>query len=88
MNSTGTGNFGPTSAGSVSGGGDASIVISGGDYITFDGIDVSTGNYVGTSSCIEFGYLVRNAAVGDGAQNNVIKIVTLPETELILPLQV
>lgn len=73
INSTGTGNWGPTSTGSVTGNGDAVIRINGGDYITFDGIDASSGNFTGTSSCIEFGYLIVNVSAADGAMNNTIK---------------
>lgn len=73
VTATGTGNFGPTSTGSVTGTGDGVIVIGGSDYVTFDGIDVQIGNFVGTSSCIEAGYLIRNSSATDGAQNNTIK---------------
>jgi len=73
ITATGTGNFGPTSTSSVTGSGDAVLAVNGGDYITFDGIDVSVGNFVGTSSCIEAGYLIRNISATDGAQNNTIQ---------------
>src|SRR5260221_212583 len=54
---------------------DFGICISGGDYITFDGIDIT----IATASAVEYGYLVRNASATDGAQNNTIKnsVVTL-----------
>jgi hypothetical protein len=82
VNSIGTGNFGPVSTGSVTGSGDGVLVISGSDYVTFDGIDVSCGNFAGTSSCIEYGYLLRNSSSTDGAQYNTIKnmSVTLNRT--------
>lgn len=48
---------------------DAGISIFGGDYFTFDGIDVNAS----AVSNVEFGYLVRNAAATNGAQFNTIK---------------
>lgn len=48
---------------------DFGIAIAGGDYITFDGIDVT----INTGSSIEFGYYVYNASATNGAQNNTIK---------------
>jgi hypothetical protein len=47
----------------------AGIAIAGGDYITFDGIDIT----IATGSLVEYGYLIRNASATDGAQNNTIK---------------
>lgn len=48
---------------------DAGISIFGGDYITFDGIDINAS----AVSNVEFGYLLRNAAATNGAQYNTIK---------------
>ena len=48
---------------------DAGISISGGDYITFDGIDITEN----TGSAVESGYYLRNASATDGARNNTIK---------------
>ncbi|MBK7410671.1 MAG: hypothetical protein IPJ40_23030 [Saprospirales bacterium] len=45
----------------------------GGDYITFDGIDINT---LGLTT-VEFGYLVRNASATDGAQNNTVRNSTI-----------
>jgi subtilisin-like proprotein convertase family protein len=47
---------------------DAGITIYGGDYITFDGIDI---NVSGTA--VEYGYYIRNNTATDGAQFNSIK---------------
>jgi hypothetical protein len=47
---------------------DFGICFTGGDYITFDGIDISA-----TGTTLEYGYLVRNASASDGAMNNTIK---------------
>jgi parallel beta-helix repeat protein len=44
------------------------FVISGGDFITFDGI-----NAAATANTIEFGYLVRNSSATNGATNNTIR---------------
>ncbi|MBL8002702.1 MAG: hypothetical protein JNL05_12150, partial [Flavobacteriales bacterium] len=49
---------------------DFGLGISGGDFITFDGIDV---NSPGPSSVVEHGYLVRNASATNGAQGVIIK---------------
>ena len=48
---------------------DAGIAISGGDYFTFDGIDVQ----LVSSNELEYGYLIRNGSSVDGAQFNTIK---------------
>jgi hypothetical protein len=53
----------------TAGSNDFGICISGGDYITFDGIDIT----INTGSAVEYGYIVRNASATNGAQNNVIK---------------
>ncbi len=47
---------------------DAGIIIHGGDYITFNGIDIT----INTGSAVEYGYLIRNASATDGAQRNVV----------------
>ncbi|MEO6390514.1 MAG: hypothetical protein ABIP75_01600, partial [Pyrinomonadaceae bacterium] len=48
---------------------DFGICIGGGDWITFDGIDVS----IASGSAVEYGYLVRNVAATNGAQNDTVK---------------
>ena len=48
---------------------DAGIAINGGDYITFDGIDITEN----TGSALEFGYYIYNKSATDGAQHNTIK---------------
>ncbi len=52
---------------------DAGISISGGDYFTFDGIDVN----IFTGSALEYGYLIRNASATNGATNNTIRNATI-----------
>ena len=52
---------------------DASITISGGDYFTFDGIDIN--NTVGTT--MEYGYLLRNLTSTNGATNNILRNMTV-----------
>ena len=52
---------------------DAGITISGGDYITFDGIDITEAS----GSAIEFGYYVVSASKTNGAQYNTIKNVSI-----------
>lgn len=54
---------------------DFGLCIQGGDYITFDGINIDAT----ASSAVEFGYLIRNATATNGAQFNTIKntIITL-----------
>ncbi|MBK0383580.1 T9SS type A sorting domain-containing protein [Pedobacter sp. SD-b] len=48
---------------------DGVIVINGGKYITFDGIDIAVAD-----ASVEFGYYLRNRnTTTDGAQNNTIK---------------
>ncbi|MDD3876413.1 MAG: BNR-repeat neuraminidase N-terminal domain-containing protein [Bacteroidales bacterium] len=48
---------------------DAGMTINGGDYITFNGIDIS----INSGSAVEFGYYVRNVSSTNGAQYNTIK---------------
>ena len=45
---------------------DFGIAITGGDYITFNAIDITA------PAAVEYGYLVRNASATNGAQNNTI----------------
>lgn len=53
---------------------DAGIVIAGGDYITFNGIDIQDNPANTTTNAqMEYGYLIRNASATDGALNNTIK---------------
>jgi len=48
---------------------DAGIIINGGDYITFDGIDIT----IATGSAVEYGYFIRNASATNGAKYNTVK---------------
>ena len=59
----------PTGVGAT----DAGLTIGGGDYFTFDGIDIDGSAATSTTNAIEYGYYVRNASATDGAQNNTIK---------------
>ena len=56
---------------------DAVVKIVGGDYITFDGIDVSEASGAATvtasNTATEFGYALFYASITNGAQNNTIK---------------
>ena len=57
----------------------AGIAIQGGDYFTFDGIDISTvfdpnGN---NTYSFDFGYYIYNASTANGAQYNTIKNCTV-----------
>ena len=57
----------------TTGSADAGIIISGGDYITFDGIDVNAS----AVSAVEYGYVIRNSSAIDGATYNTIKNTTV-----------
>jgi len=48
---------------------DAGLALAGGDYFTFDGIDVE----IESGSALEFGYYLYNSSVDNGSQNNTIK---------------
>jgi len=48
----------------------ALVLLSGADYVTFDGINVQ---YVGTSLAQRFGYVVSNASATNGATYNTIR---------------
>ncbi len=48
---------------------DAGIKIAGGDYIIFDGIDIT----IATGSLVEYGYYLYGTSATNGAQNNTIK---------------
>lgn len=70
---SGTGNnpvITPTGTGSSN---EAGIIISGGDYITFDGIDINASAVTN----VEYGYLIRNASSTNGAKHNTIKNMTV-----------
>ncbi len=62
----------PTGTASTS---DFGICISGGDYITFDGIDIE--GITSGSNVVEYGYLVRNGSATNGAQYNLIQNATI-----------
>ncbi len=49
--------------------GNAGIAINGGDYITFDGIDITEN----TGSALEYGYYINNASATNGAQYITVK---------------
>jgi hypothetical protein len=53
----------------TSGTADAGITIQGGDYFTFDGIDIA----IASGSALEYGYYIRNASATNGASNNTIR---------------
>ncbi len=57
---------------------DAGFTINGGDYFSFNGIDVTdnTSNLTNTTK-IEYGYFVRNFSATNGAQNNSITNTTI-----------
>ncbi|MDO7848806.1 hypothetical protein Q5H92_20745 [Hymenobacter sp. M29] len=63
---------------------DAIIKLSGADFITFDGIDVSDANNAGVSAVrqMEYGYALFRPSATDGCQNNIIRncAVTLNKT--------
>lgn len=48
--------------------GDGVLILQGSDYVTFDGIDVTT-----TDQGIEYGYYLRNSSVSDACKSIVIK---------------
>lgn len=53
---------------------DAIFTLSGSDYITFDGIDVSNNfSSVNTNAQMEYGFYLTNSSDLDGASNNTIK---------------
>jgi hypothetical protein len=52
---------------------DAGIIISGGDYFIFDGIDVNASAVIN----VEYGYVLRNGSATNGAQNNLLTNCTV-----------
>jgi len=70
---SGTGNNPVITPTGTSSSNEAGIIISGGDYITFDGIDINAS----AVTSVEYGYLIRNASGTDGAQHNTIKNMTV-----------
>lgn len=60
---------------------DYGICLHGADYVTFDGIDITSNNFApataATSVAVEYGYLIRSASNGNGANNNTIKNTTI-----------
>jgi|GEM_PF-696819 len=60
----------------LGGQGDAVIIIQGSDYVTFDGINVATGN-----QGIEYGYYIRKASVTDGSKYVTIKNAAITMTK-------
>jgi hypothetical protein len=64
---------------------DGIIVISGGDYITFDKIDLQENPGNSGTNLHEWGYALVKASATDGAQNNVIKncTITLNKANLV-----
>lgn len=68
-----SGNFGAAGSAGITAI-DAIINIAGGDYITFNGIDVTSAPMKsGGSNIFEYGYRIVNASATDGAKNNTIK---------------
>ncbi|HEX6914231.1 MAG TPA: hypothetical protein VF145_03265, partial [Chitinophagaceae bacterium] len=67
---------GSNTTSTLGGQGDAVIVIDGGDYITFDGIDVAT-----SASGIEYGYYLRKASATDACKNIVIQNAAITMTK-------
>ncbi len=61
-----------TSSGTTSFNGDAAIVINGGDYFTFNGIDITA-----SDSSLEFGYLIRKSSFNNAARFNTITNSTI-----------
>ncbi|MCF6133171.1 T9SS type A sorting domain-containing protein [Flavobacterium wongokense] len=51
---------------------EAAILINGGDYFTFDGINIAT-----TGTLLEYGYYLQNSTATNGAQNNTFKNFTV-----------
>jgi len=58
---------------------DAGIAISGGDYFTFDGIDVK----LNSGMDLEFGYMIHNGSPNNGASQNTIKNCEITLTKKI-----
>ncbi|MEI6851500.1 MAG: fibronectin type III domain-containing protein, partial [Bacteroidota bacterium] len=52
---------------------DFGMCISGGDYITWDGIDIDASGATSTTTAIEYGFLIRGASTTNGAWYNTIK---------------
>ena len=55
---------------------DFGIAIAGGDYITFNGIDINAS----AVNTVEYGYFIRNASATNGATNNTIQNMTISMT--------
>ncbi len=70
---SGTGNNPVITPTGTSASNEAGIIISGGDYITFDGIDINASAVTN----VEHGYLIRNASATNGAQHNTFKNFTV-----------
>lgn len=60
--------------------GDGIIIIQGGDFITFDGIDVQS-----TTDAIEYGYFLRKASTTDACKNVTIKNASITMYKGISP---
>ncbi len=52
---------------------DCGISLWGSDYITFNGIDIDGSGSTDELTCVEFGYLLRNASPTNGTHHDVIK---------------
>jgi parallel beta-helix repeat protein len=57
--------------------GDAIITISGGDYITFDGIDLETNSGFANEGLMEYGYYLQKASSTNACKNVTIKNCTI-----------
>lgn len=67
---------GTKSTSTTGGNGDAIVIIEGSDYLTFDGIDVSSSN-----QGIEYGYYIRKAGATDGCKYVTVKNCTITMTK-------
>ncbi|MDP3830736.1 MAG: hypothetical protein Q8Q47_05675, partial [Ignavibacteriaceae bacterium] len=57
--------------------GDGIIIIEGGDYITFDGIDLQENPVAAGNEKMEFGYFLKKASGDDACKNVTIKNCTI-----------
>lgn len=62
--------------------GDAVIVINGGDYITFDAIDINTSSFNTSPGSFEYGYYLKKQSNSNACKNVTIKnsVITLSKT--------
>ena len=53
--------------------GDAVVIINGGDYLTFDGIDINTTAYTSGVDLYEYGYYVKKRSATDASKNVILR---------------